>query len=436
MSGWAAFVLCRRLTGQFWASLAGGAVYGFSAYELNHIVAGQLNLAFSLLLPLMAYLVVLWRDGRISSPALVGLLAVVMAVQFYLFLETFAGMTAVWLLALLVGYAVAGREGRPAVLRLSGLVGLAYLLALVVAVPYAVYALAHVPPGFVRSPDKTSLDLASLIVPRPGHTFGLGWLARAGSFSVASRDGYIGIPLLVIAGWLAVSSWSRKITRFLLVLLPLLILAALGPAMRVDEHRIIGLPWASLWYLPVLRSAYPVRIMAFAFLVLAVIVALWLAGPARTPWVRWLVALVAVAAIAANTPALNVQSRTSVPAFITSGEYRHYLAPGETVVVVSTAHNAGLLWQAETDFYMRVAGGFINAAISKGSDLPPSVSDLAKRGVMPDTVQHFRSFVRRAKVVAILVQGRDQAKRWRVILGDIGLRGQAVGGVIVYRTAS
>ena len=45
----------------------------------------------------MAYLVVLWRDGRISSPALVGLLAVVMVVQFYLFLETFAGMTAVWL---------------------------------------------------------------------------------------------------------------------------------------------------------------------------------------------------------------------------------------------------------------------------------------------------------------------------------------------------
>ena len=35
LSGWAAFVVCRRLTGRFWASLAGGAVYGFSAYELN-----------------------------------------------------------------------------------------------------------------------------------------------------------------------------------------------------------------------------------------------------------------------------------------------------------------------------------------------------------------------------------------------------------------
>jgi hypothetical protein len=435
VSAWAAFVLCRRLTGQFWPSLAGGAVYGFSAYELNHIIAGQLNLAFSLLLPLMAYVVVLWRDRRIGSPALVGLLALVMVAQFYLFLETFADMTAVWVLAFLVGYAVAGREGRPAVLRLAGLVGLAYLLALVFAVPYIVYALAHVPPGFIRSPGKTSLDLASLVVPRRGQTLGLGWLARAGSFSVASRDGYIGIPLLVIAGLLAATSWSRKITRFLVVLLPLLILAALGPAVKVDGHQVIGFPWGRIWYLPILRSAYPVRIMVFAFLVLAVIVALWLAGPVRRPWARWLVAVVALAAVAANTPTLNVQSRTSVPAFISSGEYRQYLTPGETVVVVSGAHNGGMLWQAQTDFYPRLAGGFVNTAITRGSDLPPPVADLAQGGLTPQTVQRFRLFVRHAKVVAILVEPTGRAKRWPGILGHIGLRGHATGGVIVYRTA-
>ena len=112
VSAWAAFVLCRRLTGRFWPALVAGGLYGFSAYQLNHVVAGQLNMTFSLLLPLMAYLVVLWRDGKLGARAFVGLLALVMVAQFYLFLETFADMTAVWAVALLVGVC-AGRR-RPA----------------------------------------------------------------------------------------------------------------------------------------------------------------------------------------------------------------------------------------------------------------------------------------------------------------------------------
>ncbi len=36
LSAWATFVLCRRLTGKFWPALVGGAVFGFSAFEMNH----------------------------------------------------------------------------------------------------------------------------------------------------------------------------------------------------------------------------------------------------------------------------------------------------------------------------------------------------------------------------------------------------------------
>jgi hypothetical protein len=125
LSGWAAFVLCRRLTGRFWASLAGGAVYGFSAYEMNHIFSGQLNLAFAMLLPLMAYLMLAWRDRAIGSRTFVVLLALAMTVQFYLFLETFAGMTAVLVLGLAVGYLLADRPGRKLIAGLSLRVGIA-----------------------------------------------------------------------------------------------------------------------------------------------------------------------------------------------------------------------------------------------------------------------------------------------------------------------
>ena len=435
VSGWAAFVLCRRLTQRFWPALAAGAVYGFSAYELNHIIAGQLNLAFSLLLPLMAYLAVLWRDERISSRAFIGLLAVTMALQFYLFLETFADMTAVWVLALAIGYALGGRAGRRVVARLSLLAGAAYAIAIVLAAPYLAYALTHVPSGFARSTLPSSLDLAGLVVPRAGQTFGLAWLARfAAPLLPPGRDGYIGIPLLAVAVALAVVSWRSRVTRFLVVMAGLLIITALGPVVQLDGHQLTRVPWAGLWSLPVVRSAYPARLMIFVFLALAVMVALWLAGPSRMPWARWLLALAALAAIGVNTPALQVQPGPGLPAFISTGEYRRYLAPGETVVVASQRGNAGLLWQAETGFYPRLAGGFLNIAITATS-LPVPVAGVARRRPTRNEILRFRLFVRQARIGAILVDA-SSPWRWPVILRKAGLRGQAIGGVILYRTVA
>ena len=138
----------------------GGAVYGFSTYEVNHNSAGQLNLTVTFLLPLMVYLVLLWRDRSITSRTFVGLLALAMMAQFYLCLELFADMTAVGAVALALGYAVASRDNRPAVISLSRLVGLAYLIAGVLLTPYIAYALATMPPGFTRSPAVSEVHLA------------------------------------------------------------------------------------------------------------------------------------------------------------------------------------------------------------------------------------------------------------------------------------
>ena len=346
LSGWAAFVLCRRLTGRFWPALVAGFVYGLSAYEMNHIVAGQLDLAFSLLLPLIAYLVVAWRDGAIGSVPFAVLLALALAAQFYLFLETFAFLTAVGAVALLAGWALAGPAARPLVTRLAWLAGLSWLGSVVLAAPFLAAALAHVPASFHRRPGATEIDLTALVVPRLGQTFGLRWLAAAaGQLRPASFDGYIGIPLLLLALAFAAFCWSRRITRFLAVMLIVVAIAgALGPALYVGGRRVTGLPWASLFQLPVVRGAFPSRLMVFAFLILAVMIALWLASPARR-WqaqlARWALAVLAVAAVTADVPALSI-NRSGTPAFIAAGQYRTYLAPGATVVVASTRGNAGL----------------------------------------------------------------------------------------------
>ena len=429
LSAWAAFLLCRRLTGKFWAAVVGGAVFGFSAYEMNHSAAGQLNLTFSLLVPILAYLVVIWWQGSISNRAFVILAALAMATQFYLFLETFADMTGILVVSVLLGLVLAGRDARPVVLRAARYIGLAFVAAIVLALPYLVYALST-KPGKLSS--ITGLDVLSLVVPRQTRTLGIGWLAHlAHGPAESSGAGYIGVPLLLLVILLAVGSWSSRLVRFLTCMLVFIIVAAFGPYLYFEGGVVGRLPWGRLWELPILRNAYPSRLMLFAFLILAVATALWLAGPARRQWSRWPLALVVLAFIAMDVPTFDVRSTSTVPAFITSGQYRHVLRPGEIVVVVSEVGNAGMLWQAETGFYVRLGGGFINQAITPHSDLPRLVQALDRP--TPAAILQFESYVRTSGIGAILVDAAHETPLagifWR-----LGLVGQRLGRVVVYPT--
>jgi hypothetical protein len=209
---------------------------------------------------------------------------------------------------------------------------------------------------------------------------------------------------------------------------------ALGPTLHIDAWSAVArLPWGGAWSLPIARSAYPVRLMVFVFLALSVMTAMWLAGPSRRWWARWALGVLAAAAIVTNTPALDLQDQSGFPAFITTGEYRNYVAPGETVVVLSDRGNVGLLWQAQTDFYPRLAGGFINKAITGFGGVPQPVAELAIGGLTGPDVRHFRSYIKTAGVGAILVE-QNEPGPWPAIFTQLGLHGQAVGGVLVYRT--
>ena len=298
------------------------------------------------------------------------------------------------------------------------------------------------PASFHRRPGATEIDLTALVVPRLGQTFGLRWLAAAaGQQQVREFDGYIGIPLLLLALACAAFCWSRRITRFLAVMLIVVIAGALGPALYVGGRRVTGLPWASLFQLPVVRGAFPSRLMVFAFLILAVMIALWLASPARR-WqaqlARWALAVLAVAAVTADVPALSI-NRSGTPAFIAAGQYRTYLAPGATVVVASTRGNAGMRWQADADFYFRLAGGFVNRAFNGDTDLPPPVAHLAHHPVTPASISSFHQYVTTDKISAILVDARS-APEWSWKLRRVGLHplenGRPIGGVIIYLNRS
>jgi hypothetical protein len=425
VSAWAAFMAARQLTGRFWAALAAGAVYGFSWYEVGQSQVGHPNLCVIMMLPLMVYLALLWRDGELRSRSFVALLALAMAVEFYIFDEAFFWMSVLWTALLLIGFVVARPAQRPEVVRLAKLFALAWAGAMLLASPYLAYALRHAPANFSRAQAPHAvLDLRTLVVPWPG------------------------LVLLVIALALAVFAWASRLTRLLVTGLVLVLALAVGPDVMIDGHVRGPVPWAALWRLPFAVSSEPVRFLIFANLLFAMIIAVWLGMPPRNRLLlasRWILGLVAVVGIViATAPHISrgytimtgssaAASRPSsaLPAFFTSGAYRHYLRHGETVVVVSDRGNAGMLFQACTNFYMRLSGGFTNATFTAPSALPAPVAALQRP--TPVRERQFLAYIRQARVGAVIVENA-WAAHWMNIFSRIGLDSTHVDGVTVYRT--
>jgi hypothetical protein len=449
-AAWAAFVLARRLTGRFWAALLAGTVYGFNIYELAHNTSGQLNVSVTLLFPLLVYLVLLWWDGTLGRTGFMIWMTVALALEFYTFTEAFFDVTLVIAAALVIGFAVAGRAARRTVARLAGLIAIAYAGAVALASPYLLDELLNMPRGLDRNAPSFSLHLLGLVLPRPDRVGGLPSLAALSARNPAAV--YVGFPMLVLLLAFAVVSWSSKLTRLLVVTFAAVIVLSVGPVLVIGGKHAVTLPWSRLWNLPIARSVEANRFILFGYLVLAIVLALWLAAPVRSRLllaVRWGLAVLALAAIFANlptfaevvvppapayTPAVpSLQATNALPAFITDGLYRRYLKPGETVVVLSHRGNAGMLFQADTDLYFRNAGGFINASLNGGNAVPLPVAQLSDPS--PAKERAFFRYVHQAGVGAIIVE-RAWSEKWMYVFGGLGLRGTTVGGVTVYDTSS
>ena len=262
----------------------------------------------------------------------------------------------------------------------------------------------------------------------------------------------MGIPLLLIPFALVAFAWSNRIARLLAIALVFVLALAAGPILIIGNTELVHLPWGGLWSLPIARSAEPSRLIVFAYLVLALALALWLAAPTRSKlayrrragasgcWrsrCSWRTCPRPTEAVnpvpLGFTPPATMQPVNQLPAFITDGLYRRYLRPGETVVIVTYRGNAGMLFQADADFYFRIAGGFINDSLTTRQDALPAAGRSAQPGdPSPDkAVQGLRPL------------GGDRRHHRRAGLGravdadrlrQAGLHGTSVGGVTIYPT--
>jgi hypothetical protein len=454
-SAWATFVLARRLTGQFWPALFAGSVFGFCSYEISHDASGQANLTLTVLIPIIAYLVLRWWDGSLGRRGFLIWMTVALAAEFYTFVEAFTDLTMLAVLVLILGYVVAERASRPKLARLAVDSTIAYLGAVVLAAPYLYYALRNYPKSFHKPDPNFWTDLAGVVVPRVNRLLGMNWLANTAGRDL-SPTVYVGIPLLLLFLLVAIFHWSNRLVRLLVPLYVIIFLLSLGQKLVVDGKTTMSLPWGTIWTLPVLSSAEPQRLMDFGQLILALAMALWLAHVTKsklTRSARWGLAVLSTAAIFANLinfaevivpkphgykqaiPSLPLTDE--VPSFFAADTYKQYIKPGETVVILSHRGNAGMMFQAYTDFYFNISGGFINASLSQSDALPYTVEALSHLPgrVGAERIVNFKAFVKSAHIGALVVE-RAYSEHWMYVFGPLGMKATTVGGVTVFQVPS
>lgn len=436
LAAWTAYLLAHRVTRRIAPSLVGGFLFGFSPVLIREIQQGHLNLSMLFLLPLLPYLILRRVEGTIGRVSFVLLLSAVLVGQFSIFIETFATATVVGVLVGVVAWLLAPEGTRKRLFETGKLVAVSYVVVAVVVSPYLYTAFAY--PDVAKPHGFSGIalgvvklgDLQHFV--RPGRAMALG--PALGHDRPNVNFWYFGFPLLLILALFWVRERRDWKVRVLAVGFVLSVILALGPRLPVFGHA-IPLPWTLFVHLPLLGRARPGRMVAYAFLIASLCAAMWVSqtkGPFRHVLIRWSLVFLAIVTILpkywANIWTTNVQT----PAFFSTGLYRQYLCPGETVLPVDPKNNRQVYWQVEARLYFRTANwypGFVPVDYT-GKHF---VGRLTRGKLRPRDGPALRAFVADHGVTAVILGGAPAATaRFASMLG---VTPQFVGGVGFVRAA-
>jgi hypothetical protein len=437
LAAWTAFLLCRYLTRSFWPSVAGGYLFGFSSYMLGN-EEGHLHLTAVFLVPLVALVSLRFLDGELSRRRAAWRLGLLLAAQLSISTEVFGTLT----LAIAVSLAIAFGFIHSARGRLrSFLVPLAsgYAVAAVLASPILYYVLTDFQSASFSPTGLFVSDALNIVVPTQTAALGGGAASSISAhFSGANdleRSAYLGLPVLVIVGLFLFRRRRRPDAWFLVVSLGAAVVASFGSALHVDGHRIVSLPWALVAGLPVFDNTYPARLMLYASLVVAIIVALWVASTEVPLWFRVALLAIAIVTLVPHLGDHRWDQTPRVPAFFAHGYYKRCLAPDENVLMIPYGfHGHSLLWQARSGFEFRIAGGQISdqvpTSFAAGAAEAHVVAGLIAGGVPIEEGASVYRLAREKGVTTILVDQTDPWP-WRSVLAG-NEQPRHVGGVLLY----
>jgi len=440
LAAWSAFMLCRYISDSYWPSFIGGYVFGFSPYILHHIAIGHLNLLFVFPIPLAVYVVLLRLDDQIRNTTFTALLATAFITQFLLATETFATLVVFGGICILIFYFFALHQLRERIVRLIKPIAICLFFVVVLLAPYFYYIFAAGDPNKrVNSPAAFSIDVLNFFIPTPAVLVGASSLVTKVSDTFAQTSeptGYLCLPLLIVLAWFGYRRWSDPMSKALTVFVGVTCVLSIGPRIHLAGHVGPGMPWKVATHLPLLNSALPARFSIFVFLALAVVVSILLSAPSMSTRWKYAVAALIVLFLLPNPLSEYWGKINASPEFFTTGVFKQYLTMNETVVVLPYGMTGNsMLWQAESDMYDRMAGGYVSASTPEAFLAWPITNYFLHGDAIPDAEDQLKAFLSAHDVRTVLVT--DEAwPLWKPLMSTLGGSFQHVDGVYVCRAAA
>jgi hypothetical protein len=452
LSAWTTFLLCRYRTSEYWPSIVGGYIFGFSAYMLGHII-GNIHFACVFLVPVTVYAVLRLVDGTLAPRRFVLCFTLLLIGQFLLSLEILAILTVFGGAALAISYGTAEKKLRDSIRSTLPLLACAYTFTGVLMSPYLIYF--FVPFRLPAVPLKVnSYDVIAplnLYLPTAlnmiGHYYKpqVSWLGT----------GYVGIPMFIAIGHYAYSQRMDSKALMLVLFFLIVCILSLGPTFSYGL-RVVPLPWAGLFQLPLINMAMPSRFTFLAFLSAALIVSFWLRDSRILPSLRILAAVAIVVSLLPNPLKSFWYTQLDTPTFFSKGLYKEYLSPNDNIIVLPYGFEGdSQVWQAVTGMYFRMAGGDISLVSYVPQELQHwkiifSFHDL---GQIPDEDDQLKAFLVQNDIRAIVVvEGKHfwrpidspmsyrrtayhhyEKERLRSLLSVLHVAPIEVGGVSIYK---
>ncbi len=422
LAAWTAYLLGRAVTGHFRGSLVGGYLFGFSVYVTGQML-GHPNLALVFLLPVIALLVLRLMRGERSVRRTVVWLAAALVGQFLISYEVFLSLTLFLALGLLLALVMlpAHRRGlRDVVVAVAA----AYGVTAVVVAPllWSFLATRESPPTYDFWSTIFATDLVNFVVPTSLTAAGGGtFFDVTGKFTgdISEQAAYFGLPVLAMVGAFTIAFWRRRWARWLVAFTGLACVLSLGTHLHIGGTETIPLPWNAAVSLPLLKYALPGRLMVYAWLPVAVMVAMWLAlRPSGLG--RWLLAALAVVMLYPNTDGPFWRTSFSEPAFFADGTVRHEVPQDATVLVIPFALNGdSMLWQADSGFWFRMPTGYVGTRkpLAFGNWPIEDVLYSGQPGV--DSEEQLKRYLGANDVRAVVVV-KGTPGEWRALFAPLG----------------
>ncbi|NUK75041.1 glycosyltransferase family 2 protein [Streptomyces lunaelactis] len=273
------------------------------------------------------------------------------------------------------------------------------------------------------------------------------------AFNRTEQNAFYGWPLIALAAAIVVRLWRSALVKALAFTALAAALLSLGPKFRIPyTDTVLTGPWRALAHQPLFESVIESRVAMICAPVLGVLLALaadrLLLTRRRVNQVVGLAAVAAAVLPVLPTP-YPVRERSEVPAFVTEGMYRGYLAEGESVVTVPLPYPGSaeaLHWQSSTGLGFPVAGGYFNGPWGPERmgiyGAPPRhtsnlFNDVRNSGRVPTIGPNWQAQARsdlaawKAGVVVLAPQYNDRAL-YATVEKLLGRPGKPVGGVWVW----